>query len=268
VSGRPLGLASAALPGLDPAELCAQAAAHALDGVEWGAGAGHQLPLAAAATDDAVTAIVRAAAAHGLDCCGVAIHDEDALRLPLADWQRLALVAVRLGAPHVRVYATGLEGVFRADFDRLRERLAERAAVLAAVGVRLLLEPAPSTLVPDPAQARDAFAGAEPGQVGVVYDPGSLAREGWLDPFLATGVLGGLLRHVHVKNLSPQRGADGRWSWLRTTLPAGIVDWPRVLAALDDAGYRGWLVLDHLSAPGGLGPDLADLRALTGVTSG
>jgi sugar phosphate isomerase/epimerase len=150
----------------------------------------------------------------------------------------------------------------------LRSRLAERAGVLSAAGLRLLLEPAPMTLVPDPAQAREVLGGTDQEMVGVVYDPGSLAREGWLDPWLAAGVLGPLLRHVHVKNLSPTRGEDGRWSWLPTTLDAGIVDWTRVFAALHQAGYRDWLVLDHLSSPGtdAFAADLRHLRALMAVS--
>jgi sugar phosphate isomerase/epimerase len=90
-----------------------------------------------------------------------------------------------------------------------------------------------------------------------------MAREGWLDPYVATGLLGPLLRHVHVKNLRPGRVADGPWTWSHTTLADGIVDWKRVFRALDRAGYQGWLVLDHLSTSGAasLTEDVAALRA-------
>ncbi len=247
-----LAVASAALPGWEPGRLCAAAANAGLRGVEWGAGRGQALPLDA--PDRAVDALVRAAAADGLAACGLSVHDDRALESPVEVWERLAAAAVAVGAPHVRVYAPPVldesesSGAFPEAFARLKRRIAEVAAVVAAVGPRLLLEPAPTTLVPDPVLAVRALSAADQDRVGVVYDPGSLAREGWLDPFLATDVLGPLLRHVHVKNASPVRGADGTWTWLRSVLDAGIVDWPRVFRALDRTGYEGWLVLDHLDA--------------------
>jgi sugar phosphate isomerase/epimerase len=259
---RPLGVASPALPEGEPELMCATAAAHGVAGVEWGAGSGHVL--AVDAGDRAVDRLVRAADGEGLECCGFAVHEPDALAWPLPVWRRLAETAVALGAPHVRAYPTPSGGEFRDDLARLRDRVAERAQTVAEAGVRLLLEPSPNTLVPGPELAREVLAGALPHQVGVVYDPGSLAREGWLDPFLATAMLGPLLRHVHVKNVSPRPGCDGAWGWQRSTLESGIVDWPRVFAALDRVGYRRWLVLDHTSshADGSLATDLGHLRAL------
>lgn len=255
-TGAPLrrlsAVASAALPGLAPAALCEAAAASGLRGVEWGVGDGQALTLDA--PDAVVDALVRAGAETGLDCCGLAVHDDRALESAPAVWQRLAAAAQALGAPYVRVYATpplgesASSGRFPEEFALLQRRIAEFAGIVAATGRRLLLEPAPSTLVPDPVLAVRALSAAGQDQVGVVYDPGSLAREGWLDPFLATDVLGPLLRHVHVKNASPTRSADGSWTWGRSALDAGIVDWPRVFRALDRVRYEGWLVLDHLTS--------------------
>ncbi|MEV6904588.1 sugar phosphate isomerase/epimerase [Amycolatopsis sp. NPDC051372] len=259
----PLAVASAALPDLDPRRLCAVAAEHGLDGVEWGVGVGHALELTA--SDAQLAAVAGAAEEAGIACAGVAVHEPDALAYPGPLWQRVCDLAVALHAPHVRVYATGHGTDFDTDFTRLRSQLAGKAAECAARGVRLLLEPAPTTLVPDPSLACRALSEVDVDRVGIVYDPGSLAREGWQDPFLATGVLGPLLRHVHVKNVAPERAEDGTWLWRRTALDTGIVDWPRVSDALEAAGYSGWFVLDHLSSqePGSLAADLVHLRKLT-----
>jgi sugar phosphate isomerase/epimerase len=265
-SARPLAIASSALPDLPPGQLCALAADNGLLGIEWGVGSGQALPVEA--SEAALAGVAQAASTHGLACCGLAVHDEQALAYPISVWRGLAELGARIGAPHVRVYATRRETNFDADFARLRDQIAERSEVVAAAGLWLLLEPAPQTLVPDPALARQALSETRSEAVGVVYDPGSLAREGWLDPLLATEVLGPLLRHVHVKNLYPRRGDNGTWSWYRTTLDQGIVDWPQVFQALNRADYAGWLVLDHLSshADGALATDLRHLRGLTEAT--
>jgi sugar phosphate isomerase/epimerase len=237
---------------MDPDLLCEGAAASGLSGIEWGVGAGQALALDA--TEHAVTALARSQESHDLACCSLAVHDEQALTAAPGTWERLAAAATALDAPYVRVYATPPSrpgrspGRFQEEFDQLRDALARAAEVTARAGRRLLLEPAPSTLAPGPALAVLALSSADQEQVGVVYDPGSLAREGWLDPFLTTDVLGPLLRHVHAKNTAPRRTAEGRWAWERSDLTAGIVDWSRVFHALNVAQYEGWVVLDHLAS--------------------
>lgn len=255
-----LAIASAALPEQDPEQACATAAMSGLTAVEWGAGPGQALTLDA--PDAAVRRLLRATSRAGLMCCGLSVHDDAVLASPPGVWQRLVAAAAGLGAPHLRVYACAPQGPFTEDFALLRKRLAALVRAAAAHDVRLLIEPAPGTLVPGAALALDALSGLDPRHVGVVYDPGSLAREGWLDPFLAVGVLGVMLSHVHVKNTAPQRAPEGGWTWQRASLDSGIVDWARVFAALRQARYAGWIVLDHLSSREGdsLTHDLAQLR--------
>lgn len=265
----PVAVASAALPVMAPDRLCESAAASELRGVEWGVGAGQALSLDV--RPEAVDMLLRSQTSSGLACCGLAVHDEDVLTAAPGVWARLADAAVALEAPHVRVYATAptapgrsADG-FREEFARLRDLLAQQAAVMAGAGRRLLLEPAPATLVPGPDLAVSALSSAGQEHVGVVYDPGSLAREGWIDPLLAADVLGPLLRHVHAKNTSPHRAEDGSWSWQRSDLTAGIVDWAHVLKALQAARYEGWVVLDHLTShtPECLRAEAACLTELT-----
>ncbi|WP_189937415.1 sugar phosphate isomerase/epimerase family protein [Streptomyces sulfonofaciens] len=262
-----LAIASAALPEHDPEQVCATAALSGLTAVEWGAGPGQALPLDA--PDAAVRRLVEATSGAGLLCCGLSVHDDVVLASPLGVWQRLVAAAASLGAPHLRVYACPPQGTFAEDFALLRERFAALARIAAAHDLRLLIEPAPGTLVPGVVLARDALSGLTPRHAGVVYDPGSLAREGWLDPFLAVDVLGEMLSHVHVKNTAPQRTPEGGWTWQRASLDSGIVHWARVFAALRQARYAGWIVLDHLSSREGdsLRRDLAHLRTHWGEES-
>lgn len=242
---RPLGLSSSALPGFSPEEVCTVTASVGLDGVEWGVGPKQVLqPLEPRA---GATGLRRAAASSDLLCSGLSAHDHNALLYPRETWKWLAAAAVEIGAPHVRVYS--LPAVpFRIDagWNELRERLSQCSEITAEVGVRLLIEPAPTTLVPGPVLGRRALDHLENKNVGVVYDPGSLAREGSVGPHLALSLLGPLLRQVHVKNVAPAR-ESGAWHWHPATLDAGIVDWDSVFEALDGVGYHGWFILDHLS---------------------
>jgi Sugar phosphate isomerases/epimerases len=260
---RPLALSSSALVGWSPEEICAACADAGLDGVEWGVGPRqvlqpHDVKLG-------VADLQRAGNSAGLLCSGVSAHDDNALLYPAETWKWLAALAAELGAPHVRVYAPPLApSRIESAWNELRDRLSECSTITAEAGVRLLIEPAPTTMVPGPVLASHALAHLEENDVGVVYDPGSLAREGWVGPHLAVSLLGPLLRHVHVKNVSPTRESSV-WRWHPATLEAGIVDWDGVLEALDAVGYRDWFVLDHLSAEISaevLRSDVARLRQL------
>ena len=79
----------------------------------------------------------------------------------------------------------------------------------------------------------------------MLWDPGNGIIEGHLDPRLAVADLGAYLHHVHVKNIAWRR-SGGVWSWGYVSLATGMLDWPSVLSALDAAGYRGRLSIDHL----------------------
>jgi len=263
-SARPLGLSSSALPGWDVDQVAGACAEAGLDGVEWGIGAGQVV--AAADVRVAGAQLKKATRDAGLRCSGISAHDEDSLRYPADTWKCLAELAAELGASHVRVYAGPAQPSRIAEgWNELVDQLSVCSGITAQAGVRLLVEPAPTTLVPGPILAMRALAGLDPELVGVVYDPGSLAREGWTAPHLAVPLLGALLRHVHVKNLAPVQDA-ARWRWRPATIEAGIVDWPNVLAALDSAGYQDWFILDHLSGETAMEVLLADVGRLRRLT--
>ena len=79
---------------------------------------------------------------------------------------------------------------------------------------------------------------------GVDLDPTAILRDEW-DSDEVFSALGPLLRHVRARDAV--LGAD------RRTRPAvvgiGAVDWPRLVASLDEAGYRGFVTVDPTELP-------------------
>src|SRR6202011_874310 len=74
---------------------------------------------------------------------------------------------------------------------------------------------------------------------GIDLDPVALLRDEWeLDDLFSR--LGPLVRHV--------RGRDAMVGAERRTKPTPIgqggVSWEKILANLDEAGYRGWITVD------------------------
>lgn len=89
--------------------------------------------------------------------------------------------------------------------------------------------------------------------VGLLLDTGHLTYAGG-DPARLVGRHGARINHVHCKDVRRPvlaRALAGDWSFLDAvvagafTVPGdGCIDFPGVLAALRDAGYGGWLVVE------------------------
>lgn len=202
----------------------------------------------------------------GLHVCGLDAPADRALGAPGLD--AVLELAVEVQAPFLRLYPP--------PFDpRMPVQLQMQALVQAVRAVQtslspevsLLVEPAPGSVAPSLELACRALSpGAAMSGAGIVFDPGSLVSEGFVEPELAVALLGERLAHVHVKNRA-LAFVDGR----RHSCPqrlfgaGGFVDWPATLAALRCGGYAGWLSIDHLSGlptPGRLAADIADLRRM------
>lgn len=114
----------------------------------------------------------------------------------------------------------------------LREALAELARHADRVGCVLALDVGGQALA-----LADYLAGFDTAGLGAVLDAAALVGVGE-DPAQAARVLAGQIRYGFARDA--RRGTPslpGR----ETELGAGDVDWPSLLAALDEVGYRAWL---------------------------
>ena len=266
-AGRPrLGVLSSALRRLTPAEVCATASRLGLAGVEWALGdddasgvgtgprAGHRLR--------------RLATEAGIEVCGLAVQDAGLMQDDRdgRSLVRHAQLAAAAGAPHLRVFAPPYGGRdVDSELRQLAARLCAGAQAAEQLGVALLVEMSPGTIVPGPEWFARLATLADPSSIGAVYDPGSMMIEGHVAPLLAVATLGRRLRHVHVKDVAPCR--DGAmWRWTHVPPGRGMVRWAEVVEALTRAGYGGWFVIDHTGGeptPQQLQQDLAAFQALT-----
>ena len=80
----------------------------------------------------------------------------------------------------------------------------------------------------------------------MVLDPANLVIEGSMDLRLALDMIGPFVDLVHVKNISWERTAAGKWRWRFDELADGMCDWAVVLPALKAIGYDGWLSFENL----------------------
>jgi sugar phosphate isomerase/epimerase len=95
---------------------------------------------------------------------------------------------------------------------------------------------------------------------GIDLDPVAMLIDEWGVDEIFTRI-GGLIRHVRGRDATA--GADRRTK--PAVMGSGSADWPRLLAGLDAAGYRGWITIDPTDLPNRGAAAKAGLAALRKV---
>jgi len=157
--------------------------------------------------------------------------------------------AKRAGAPQIRVGVGKTGEASYADlFAASTEFLADVEALAREYGVKALVEIHHGTICPSASLAYRLVSRFDPATVGVIYDPGNMAREGFEDYRIGTEILGPYLAHVHLKNAGFDRPeGGGTWKARWTPLEDGVVDFGALFEALARIGYDGWLVVEDFS---------------------
>tara|TARA_Y100000031_G_scaffold95744_1_gene105169 strand:- start:7293 stop:8066 length:774 start_codon:yes stop_codon:yes gene_type:complete len=87
--------------------------------------------------------------------------------------------------------------------------------------------------------------------VGYCPDSGHIVN-GDMDVYEIFSTYASVIGHVHLKDISE----DKKWA----PMGEGIIDFPRLLKTLDDAGYDGWIDIEEESAGARDDPDAATLK--------
>ena len=142
-------------------------------------------------------------------------------------------------------------------WKRYGERVTALGRHLLRAGVRLAYHHHTGAYVEAPRDI-DMLMSLTGDEVGLLLDTGH-ATFGGGDPALLARQYAARICHVHCKDVRPKVAAMARnraWSFLRSvlngafTVPGdGAIDFPAVLAVLQRAGYRGWLVVEAEQDP-------------------
>lgn len=156
--------------------------------------------------------------------------------------------AVTAGAPQVRVGAGALDGSYEESFAAAREFLGGVEDLAKSHGVKALVEIHHRTICPSASLAHRLVSAFDPERIGVIFDPGNMAQEGFEDYRIGLELLGPYLAHVHIKNSAFERPEGGGvWEPCWAPLEDGVVDFGSLFAALAGVGYNGWLVIEDFS---------------------
>lgn len=150
-------------------------------------------------------------------------------------FQQAVELALRLGSPGLTVLpGTEFEGIDPDDSLRLAaSELRWRAGVSGDAGLGLAIESHYQSIVETPSRAADLLELAP--EVSLALDYSHFTFQG-----IAQDEVDALIpraRHVHLRQAGP--------GVMQAPTAEGAIDFQRILGALDDAGYRGYLALEY-----------------------
>jgi sugar phosphate isomerase/epimerase len=226
-------------------ELCALLAEQGYHGVEWRTHPeGHVRP-------DHVLEDAKAAGAaarrHGLESLCLAgyckTYEADQVEPQLA-------AAAEIGCPHVRVWPPAYRGnlPYQELFDGARRDLERIAGMARRHGVRAVLEIHYGNIAPSAGLMYRFVEGLDPRDIGLIYDPDNLTKEGHENWQMVLELIDPYLAYVQFRNSSSVPGPDPsspaasrRWIRANADLEEGLIDWPAFLRVLRRLNYDGYL---------------------------
>jgi sugar phosphate isomerase/epimerase len=210
---------------------------------------------------------------HGLALAGIASA------VSCTETEHLKLLvegAVAAGAPFVRV---GAAAGYKADgsqdywqvYGETVAGFARTLELTRGTGVKIVLEIHGGTIHCSASLAHRVVSHFNPAEVGVIYDPQNMVKDGFETTALAVQLLGPYLAHCHVgahRPLPPtEHDASGTaiWKWEGCPMADGLYHFPTLIAQLRKVGYRHFISIEDfrpLPAEDILAEAIRYLRAL------
>lgn len=164
-----------------------------------------------------------------------------------------------IGAPTVLlVPAVVNKNISYADaYARSQAEIRKALPLATELGVKIALENVWNNFLLSPLEAARYVDELGSHHVGWFFDVGNIVHYGWPEQWIR--ILGSRILAVHAKEFSRKRADnEGRWKGFNVELLEGDCDWPAVMKALDEIGYRGWLIAEVGGGDAGRLRDLAE----------
>ncbi len=140
-------------------------------------------------------------------------------------------------------------------YKRSQEEIRKALPRAHELGVKIAIENVWNQFLLSPLEAARYIDEFESPDIGFHFDIGNIVNYGWPEHWIR--ILGKRILKLDVKEFSrKRRDNEGLWKGFDVPLGEGDCDWPAVMKALADIGYRGWAAAE---VPGGGREKLADL---------
>jgi sugar phosphate isomerase/epimerase len=156
-----------------------------------------------------------------------------------------------VGCPALRLGCPGYNG--SANYHDLYEQavkdLNSALEITSAHNIKVWIEMHGGTLHPSASLAHRIVSNFDPADIGVIYDPQNMVKDGFETIQLSIELLGEYLAHVHIGAHAPSPGerdenATVQWNWSACPLSDGLYNMPKMFECLKNAGYDGFVSIE------------------------
>ena len=111
------------------------------------------------------------------------------------------------------------------------------------LGVKISFENVWNNFLLSPMEAARYVDAFDSPTVGWHFDIGNIVNYGWPEQWIR--ILGHRINRLDVKGFSrTKRDNEGLWKGFGVEIGDGDSDWPKIMTALDDIGYTGWIAAE------------------------
>lgn len=141
-------------------------------------------------------------------------------------------------------------------YTRSQEEIRKALPLAEELGVKIAIENVWNQFLLSPLEAARYVDEFQSPWVGWHFDIGNIITFGWPEQWIR--ILGPRIVKLHIKEYSrKKRDAEGLGKGFNVPFLEGDNDWPSIMKALEEIGYRGWGIAEQ---PGGSSPEgLKDL---------
>jgi hexulose-6-phosphate isomerase len=143
------------------------------------------------------------------------------------------------------------ETPYDAAYTRSQEGIREVLPLAEELGVKIGIENVWNNFLLSPLEAARYIDEFKNPAMAWHFDIGNCINNGWPEQWIH--ILNTRIHKLHLKEYSrKKRDADGLWKGFQVEYLTGDDDWPTVMRALDDIGYKGWATAEPAYKPPGV----------------
>lgn len=138
-------------------------------------------------------------------------------------------------------------------YKRSQEQIRKALPLAEELKVKIAIENVWNNFLLSPLEAARYIDEFNSPWVGWHFDVGNVITYGWPEQWIR--ILGPRIATLHIKEFSREKAQDqGLWKGFDVDFLKGSNNWPAVMAALDDVGFKGWGIAEQGGAgsPAGL----------------
>jgi L-ribulose-5-phosphate 3-epimerase len=142
---------------------------------------------------------------------------------------------------------------YQEGYERSQIEIRKAIPLAEELGVKIAIENVWNRFLLSPLEAARYVDEFNSSAVGWHFDVGNVIQYGWPEDWIR--ILGKRIQKLHIKEYSREKlNKGGPRKGFEVEYLEGDNDWPAVMKALDDIGYRGWAIAEPEFYPTGVAP--------------